>query len=68
MPTPIDPKAPAVSAVCKEDSQLRQKRMIAEHYHRLAGCPESGEKNAYTFVPGNLTELLRSFDLLPELP
>ena len=29
---------------------------------------ESGEKNVYTFVPGNLTELLRSFDLLPVLP
>jgi benzoyl-CoA reductase subunit B len=68
MPTPVEPSAPGRAAVCKEDSQLRQKRMIAEHYHRLAGCPESGEKNAYTFVPGNLTELLRSFDLLPVLP
>ena len=68
MPTPIEPSAPGRAAVCKEDSQLRQKRMIAEHYHRLAGCPDSGEKNAYTFVPGNLTELLRSFDLLPVLP
>ena len=42
--------------------------MIAEHYHRLCLCPESGEKNVYTFVPGNLTELIRSFDLLPVLP
>jgi benzoyl-CoA reductase subunit B len=52
----------------KDASQLRQKRMIAEHYARLARAPESGEKSVYTFVPGNLTELLRSFDLLPVLP
>ncbi len=52
----------------KDDSQLQQKRMIAEHYRRLARAHETGEKNVYTFVPGNLTELLRSFDLLPVLP
>lgn len=52
----------------KDDSQLQQKTMIAEHYRRLAHAGETGEKNVYTFVPGNLTELLRSFDLLPVLP
>ena len=58
----------ATAAAMKDDSQLRQKQMIAEHYARLARAPKTGEKNAYTFVPGNLTELLRSFDLLPVLP
>jgi benzoyl-CoA reductase subunit B len=52
----------------KDDSQLRQKTMIAEHYRRLAHAADTGEKCVYTFVPGNLTELLRSFDLLPVLP
>jgi benzoyl-CoA reductase subunit B len=52
----------------KDASQLRQKRMIAEHYTRLARAPETGSRSVYTFVPGNLTELLRSFDLLPVLP
>jgi len=52
----------------KDDSQLRQKTMIAEHFDRLAAAPDTGEKNVYTFVPGNLTELLLSFDLLPVLP
>jgi len=52
----------------KDDSQVRQKTMIANHYDRLAAAPETGEKNVYTFVPGNLTELLLSFDLLPVLP
>ncbi len=56
------------AAAQKDDSQLRQKRMIAEHFSRLARSRETGEKNVYTFVPGNLTELVRSFDLLPVLP
>ncbi len=49
-------------------SQVRQKEMIARHFDRLAAAPDTGEKSAYTFVPGNLTELLLSFDLLPVLP
>jgi len=57
-----------MATALKDDSQLRQKTMIAEHYSRLARSPETGEKSVYTFVPGNLTELLRSFDLLPVLP
>jgi len=52
----------------KDTSQLRQKQMLAEHFGRLARAEETGEKSAYTFVPGNLTELIRSFDLLPVLP
>ena len=52
----------------KDDSQRRQKTMIADHYARLARAPETGEKAVYTFVPGNLTELLRALDLLPVLP
>jgi len=54
--------------VRKDDSQRRQKAMIAGHFDRLAAIPESGEKSVYTFVPGNLTELLLSFDLVPVLP
>lgn len=52
----------------KDQSQDRQKKMIAAHFERLAASPETGEKNVYTFVPGNLTELILSFDLLPVLP
>lgn len=56
------------TVVHKDSSQLKQKEMIADHYSRLARSPETGEKNVYTFVPGNLTELVRSFGLLPVLP
>ncbi len=58
----------AAPEALKDRSQLRQKEMIARHFDRLAAIPESGEKSAYTFVPGNLSELLLSFDLLPVLP
>jgi benzoyl-CoA reductase subunit B len=63
---PADPNPAAV--VQKDESQLRQKRMIADHFTRLAESKKSGAKCVYTFVPGNLTELLLSFDLLPVLP
>lgn len=52
----------------KERSMTLQKEMIGAHYDALARAPEQGRKVVYTFVPGNLTELIRSFDLLPVLP
>jgi benzoyl-CoA reductase subunit B len=60
--------APNPAGARKDESQARQKAMIARHFDRLAAAPETGDKTAYTFVPGNLTELLLSFDLLPVLP
>ena len=45
-----------------------QKEMLASHYRRLEKAPETREPVVYTFVPGNLTELIRSFDALPVLP
>ena len=57
-----------MSTVRKEDSMLLQKQMMADHYDRLAAAHDEGRKVVYTFVPGNLNELVRSFDLLPVLP
>ena len=54
--------------VKKDRSQLRQKAMIADHYARLGRAKETGEKAVYTYVPGNLTELVRIFGALPVLP
>ena len=56
------------SNVQKDRSMVLQKNMIADHFKRLERAPESGEPVVYTFVPGNLTELIRSFDALPLLP
>ncbi len=52
----------------KDSSMDLQKAMIARHYAELGRAEEEGRKTAYTFVPGNLTELLLTFDLLPVLP
>ncbi len=52
----------------KDSSQARQKKMIAEHFDKLAHARELDKRVVYTFVPGNLTELLLSFDILPVLP
>ncbi|MBI3890200.1 MAG: benzoyl-CoA reductase subunit B [Candidatus Wallbacteria bacterium] len=62
--TPTD----ARPAVQKDESMVRQKEMLAAHFARLAAAPVSGEKVVYTFVPGNLTELLLSFGVVPNLP
>lgn len=51
----------------KEDSMVMQKEMIADHFKKLAS-PERTQKVVYTFVPGNLNELILSFDMLPVHP
>jgi benzoyl-CoA reductase subunit B len=52
----------------KDRSMVLQKEMIAEHFTRLETAVERHEPVVYTFVPGNLTELIRSFGALPVLP
>ena len=59
---------PADTAVPKDRSMVLQKEMIGRHFQRLSEAPDTGEPVVYTFVPGNLTELIRSFDALPLLP
>jgi benzoyl-CoA reductase subunit B len=54
--------------VTRDRSQLRQKAMIADHFQRLARAKEDGRAVAYTFVPGNLTELIGSLGMLSVLP
>jgi benzoyl-CoA reductase subunit B len=59
---------PVKKPVQKEESMLLQKQLLADHFDALARAPEEGKKVVYTFVPGNLNELVRSFGLLPLLP
>jgi benzoyl-CoA reductase subunit B len=61
-------KSGVVAEIQKERSMELQKEMIAAHYDALSEAPETGRKVVYTFVPGNLTELMRAFDVLPVLP
>lgn len=57
-----------VDAVQKEASMLKQKVMIADHFKQLTLAKQNNRKVVYTFVPGNLTELLLAFDVLPVYP
>lgn len=59
--------APPIEAT-KEKSMILQKDMLAKQFQDLATAKDAGKKVVYTFVPGNLTELILSFDMLPVYP
>lgn len=52
----------------KEESMIIQKKMIGQHFEKLAHAKENDQKVVYTFVPGNLNELILAFDMLPVHP
>jgi len=52
----------------KEKSMVIQKDMLAKQFNELSRAKEIGKKVVYTFVPGNLTELILAFDMLPVYP
>ncbi|MDX1595008.1 MAG: benzoyl-CoA reductase subunit B [Gammaproteobacteria bacterium] len=54
--------------VIKEPSMIMQKELIASNYDALTSAHETGRKVVSTFVPGNLNELIRCFDLVNNLP
>ena len=54
--------------VKKEKSMILQKEMIGGLFKELGNVKNTGKKVVYTFVPGNLSELIRSFDMLPVYP
>lgn len=51
----------------KTSKELR-KRMFDDYFNQLCSAGEDGKKVVYTFVPGNLTELMLSFDFIPVYP
>ena len=52
----------------KEKSMILQKEMISGLFNDLANVEKTGKKVCYTFIPGNLSELIRTFDMLPVYP
>ncbi len=54
--------------VQKEPSMVKQKEMLGDYFQRLSCAGEKGKKVVYTFVPGNLTELILSMDMIPVYP
>ncbi len=56
------------SPIVKQTSREQRKRMLDDYSRRLGKAKEDGKKVVYTFVPGNLTELMLSFDFIPVYP
>ena len=54
--------------VKKEKSMVIQKEMVGKLFKDLSNAKESGKKVVYTFIPGNLSELILAFDMLPVYP
>ena len=54
--------------VAKERSMIIQKEMITQLFKELSAAKETGKKVVYTFVPGNISELILSFGMLPVYP
>ncbi len=52
----------------KEKSMIIQKEMVSTLFNDLGKAKETGKKVCYTFIPGNLSELIRTFDMLPVYP
>ena len=57
-----------MNLIQKDDAMVRQKAMAATLAARQEHAHAEGKKVVYTFVPGNLTELLLSFDIVPVYP
>ena len=65
---PARPPRPDPRSAKKDRSMKLQKAMIEGNYERLARAREKGDKVVYTFVPGNINELLMCFDLVGNYP
>ncbi len=59
---------PTQKQVQKDRSMDMQKAMIASNYAKLATAREQRKKVVYTFVHGNINELLMCFDLVGNYP
>jgi benzoyl-CoA reductase subunit B len=55
-------------SVEKEKSMILQKEMVGKLFKDLSNAKETGKKVVYTFIPGNLSELIHAFDMLPVYP
>jgi benzoyl-CoA reductase subunit B len=64
----LTPQAKPRAPVQKDRSMDLQKAMIEGNYAKLGRAVEARQKVAYTFVPGNINELLMCFDFAVNYP
>ena len=54
--------------VVKDESMQIQKDLLARYFDELSRAKAEGKKVVYTFVPGNIVELLHAFEVQAVLP
>jgi benzoyl-CoA reductase subunit B len=64
----MSPAPRAAADIRKEPSMDAQKEMLRGYYARLSSARADRRPVVYTFVPGNLVELLTAFDVVPVYP
>lgn len=52
----------------KDEAMLKEKKLMTLYHQRIQTAKAEGKKVCYTFVPGNLVELLHCFDVVPVFP
>jgi benzoyl-CoA reductase subunit B len=52
----------------KDAAMVAEKKLMTEYVKRIHTAKENGKKVCYTFVPGNLVEILHCFDIVPIFP
>lgn len=52
----------------KDEAMLKEKELNTAYQNKIYNAKENGQPVAYTFVPGNLVELLHCFDIVPVFP
>lgn len=55
-------------AVTKDWGMIAQKELMTTYYNQVRNAKEEGKKVVYTFIPGNLVELVSNFDLVSVYP
>jgi len=55
-------------AVAKDWGMIAQKELMSTYYNQVKNAKEEGKKVVYTFIPGNLVELVSNFDLVSVYP
>lgn len=57
-----------LSSMQRDLAMEKQKELQKDYYEQLNHAKENNRKIVYTFVPGNVSELIRNFDAIPVYP
>ena len=52
----------------KDEAMMKSKEIMDAYAQKIQSAKDNGKKVCYTFVPGNLVEILHCFDVIPIFP